>query len=203
MFQNTENSEDNIISTNINQMQSKLELQDNVGCPFKQCTENMQVENYAGLRLRNPNVYCFINCAINSLVTNSTIRLELYKIRPFHNWYKFVLQYHCNMPILTIDVMTEDELSNDINNFFNGTQCMADHTIDCFKDIRYSYFTRQKMVSVITEIKNLLAKTNLKKDVYNLKYKLRAAYPSISSYHNVEQDDSRQPFLTLLMHYQN
>ena len=127
-------------------MHYNLKLQGGAALTNKKCTQNKDAINYAGLRLRNPNFYCFLNCAVNYRVTNSKIMNEINKQFPLHNWYRYVLQHHCNMTNYTIALLNENKLQNAIDNFFTGSQCTADHTVDCFTNMKYSYNTRRSMV---------------------------------------------------------
>ena len=76
-----------------------------------------------GLRLRNSSsVECYLNTAVNTIVTNDIVMLEIWKQTPLKNWMAKVLKDHKPGGLEREMTRSYDELEREMELFFEGSQ---------------------------------------------------------------------------------
>ena len=151
----------------------------------------------SGLRLRNwSSVECYLNTAVNTIVTNDIVMLEIGKQNPLKNWMGKVLKDHKPGGLEREMTRSYDELQKEMELFFEGSQgCRESHGDLCFQSRKNEYRKNRENLSVLEELKVMVGRKNEVQDALHLKDLLRRSFGILRG--NVQQD-AQDAYLSIL-----
>ncbi len=150
-----------------------------------------------GVRLRNvSSVECYVNTAVNNIVTNDDLMLEIRKSNPLMNWIKTVLKDHKPGFLESHLTNTYGELVMELDTCFSSSQgCTEMHGVLCFNSRKKEYTKNRENLSVLEELNKMVCRKNEIQDVLYLKELLKKHFGMFGS--NTQQD-AQDAYLSIL-----
>jgi len=160
--------------------------------------------SFQGLRLSNYKNDCYLNSALNGIVTNPILMKHIQTNSDLlETWIREILAVHSPSSYLPWDA-TKDEIMAEWQMFLSSPiECITEHGgMECYEAIKEEYERKTKQANIIDEIQRLRRKgtsTSSKiESARQLKTILGEYYPYMECYSNEIQEDASTPFLHMV-----
>jgi len=160
--------------------------------------------SFQGLRLSNYQNDCYLNSALNGIVTNPILMKHIQTNSDLlETWIREILAVHSPSSYLPWDA-TKDEIMSEWQMFLSSPiECITEHGgIECYEAIKEEFERKTKQANIIDEIQRLRKKrtsTSSKiESVRQLKTILGEYYPYMECYSNETQEDASTPFFHMI-----
>ena len=94
------------------------------------------LSNSVGLRLKNPRFYCFLNTAVNTVVSNEALMAKILNDDTFKVWGESILFSHDPNFIMGVQRSTRDVLHSLNALKSNSIRCTEIHGENCFHTVK-------------------------------------------------------------------
>ena len=153
------------------------------------------LSNSVGLRLKNPRFYCFLNTAVNTVVSNEALMAKILNDDTFKVWGEGILFSHDPNFIIGVQRSTWDVLHSLNALKSNSIGCTEIHGKNCFHTVKQQISLKTLQFEILGEIKNLVKEQRGVRDATLLRKMLVKVSPSFK---DDIQHDAGEAYLSLL-----
>ena len=153
---------------------------------------------YKGLQLTNPRNDCYLNTAVNNVITNDTFRKEIMNPDMTTKWIINALRTHQPDYNDEIESFSVNEVLSRWDDFVSSMGCSEHHGPDCFENLRYDYHQMTSRAPVVQELRVLINATLSVQNVRTLKNQMALCYPTEQMYFDDFQHGAGEAFTHLL-----
>ena len=151
-----------------------------------------------GIRLRNvSSVECYLNTAVNTVVTNDILLSEIMKPMPLLNWVKGGLKDN-KIGFLESELTNNyEDLVRELDTFLSSSQgCRDIHGDLCFQSRKREYNKNRDNLLVLEEVRNMCSNNSEIQDALYLKELLKKHFGMM--FGSNEQNDAQDTYLCIL-----
>ena len=151
--------------------------------------------NSVGVRLKNPRFYCFLNTAVNAVVTNEKLLEQILNDNTVKIWGENVLAEHDSNFVGGIERSYEDVLHCLRVFITNPVGCIDSHNENCFSAIKKEISSKLLQQKIVEELKRILFSEDSVRDAHLLRQSLTDVFPVFK---DDVQHDAADAYLSLL-----